>query len=116
MKMITENERENREELFRLMRENPDLPVLPMVNTEVVGGDDYGRWLGSFGKARIREYLVDEWYGDGIVRYRDEDEEIVIEGIAEVKYDGSDAAYEKAKEEASRLWTKAIIVSIDLPE
>lgn len=114
---MTDKERENREELFRLMRENPDLPVLPMVQNEVVGGDDYARWIGSFGKAEIREYLIDEWYGDGCVRYRGrDDEDTIIEGCAVIKYDGSEAAYEKAKEEVSKLWTKAIVVNIDLPE
>lgn len=29
--MIAEKERKNREELFKLMQKNPDLPVVPMV-------------------------------------------------------------------------------------
>lgn len=107
-------ERKNREELFRLMRENPDLPVIPMVDTDVVGGDEFGCWMAAFGKAEIREFAIDEWYGDGIVRYRDDygAEENLIESIAEVKYDGTDEDYEKAKKEAESLWTKAIIVYI----
>lgn len=105
-------------ELFRLIQENPELPILPTVDTEVVAGDDYGRWIGAFGKAEVREYAIDEWYGDGLVRFRDDSgaEDSLIEGIAEVKYDGTEADYEKAKNEAEALWTKAIIVNIDLPE
>lgn len=38
--MITEIEKKNRDELFRLMKENPDLPVVPMV-------DDEGRTLNG---------------------------------------------------------------------
>lgn len=33
---MNEKERKNRDELFRLMRENPDLPVVAMVDSEIV--------------------------------------------------------------------------------
>lgn len=63
--VITDKERKNREELaayrrrelFRLMRENPELPVVPMVDWEITG-DDNGYWLGAWGSARIDEYLL----------------------------------------------------------
>lgn len=46
--VITDKERKNREELaayrrrelFRLMRENPELPVVPMVDWEITGDDN----------------------------------------------------------------------------
>jgi hypothetical protein len=103
--------------LIQLITENPDLPVIPMVDTEVVCGDEYGYWMASFGDCTIREFAVDEWYGDGIIKYRDEPdaEDNLIEAIAEGKYDGTDEDYTKAKEEAEKLWTKAIIVKIELP-
>ena len=44
--MITEYEKKNREELFRLMRENPELPVVPMVDGEIAF-DECGYWMGS---------------------------------------------------------------------
>ena len=37
---MTNEERTSHVELFRLMRENPDLPVVPMVDTEVVYGGE----------------------------------------------------------------------------
>ena len=43
--MVSEKERENREKLFRLMRENPELPVVAMVDSEVVADTGYGRWI-----------------------------------------------------------------------
>lgn len=115
---ITEREKQSRGKLLRLIQENPDLPVVPMVDNEIVAGDEYGRWLGSFGKAEIREYAIDEHYGDGVVRFKDEygAEDTLIEGIAECKYDGTDEDYEKAKKEAATLWRKAIVVNIDVPE
>ncbi len=104
-------------DLLQLMKDNPELPVIPMVDTEVVAGDEYGYWMASFGECQVREFAVDEWYGDGVIRYRDEPfvEENLIEAIAERKYDGTDEDYEKAKVEAEKLWTKAIIVKIELP-
>lgn len=39
MTMISEKERENRKELFRLMQENPELPIVPMVDGEIPGDD-----------------------------------------------------------------------------
>ena len=44
MKKISETERQNRNNLFRLMQEYPDLPVIPFVNAEIVAGDDFGYW------------------------------------------------------------------------
>lgn len=43
--MVSEKEKENREKLFRLMRENPELPVVAMVDSEIVADDGYNRWL-----------------------------------------------------------------------
>ena len=59
--MITEREKKNRDELFRLMRENPDLPVVPMVDAEICG-DDSGYWCGAWGHASVDEYLMCERY------------------------------------------------------
>jgi len=39
------------------MQENPDLPVVPMVDGEIVAGDDHGYWQGAWGYARVDEYL-----------------------------------------------------------
>ena len=46
--MISDRERENREELFRLIKENPELPIVPMVDAEIVA-DDCGYWIGAWG-------------------------------------------------------------------
>lgn len=116
--MITEKEKRNRDELFRLMRENPDLPVIPMVEGELVLGSDYAYWMGSWGSAKVTEYLIDEWYGDYCVRFKDDcdAEDTVIEGIAESKYDGTKEGYELAAQEVKSLWKKAIVVYINMPE
>ena len=103
------------QELLRLAQENPDLPVVTLVATECVAGDEWGYWLSALSKCDIREYAVDDWIGNGIIRYKDDknDEESLIESIAEGKYAGTEADYEKAELEAAELWTKAIVVYVD---
>lgn len=42
--------------LFELMQQNPELPVVPMVDGDIC--EDYGcYWLGSFGEAEVREVV-----------------------------------------------------------
>lgn len=40
----------NAKELIRLIQENPDLPIIPMVNEEVVADDSYTYWMGEWGR------------------------------------------------------------------
>lgn len=53
------------EKLIDLIKENPKLPVVPMVHYEVIGddyeviGDDCGYWMGRIDSVRIDEYLID---------------------------------------------------------
>lgn len=54
---MMEQEKHYREELFKLMQENPELPVVPMVDYEIIG-EDCGRWLGAWGSSYIGEYLT----------------------------------------------------------
>lgn len=114
--MITEKERKNREELFKLMQENPDLPVVPMVDGEIPG-DDSGYWAGAWGGAHIDEYLLTynhEW----MVFKSDGD----VFGVLERHL--TDEEFEKLPETEEECrpfydalpWTKAIIVYINLPD
>lgn len=63
-------------ELFSLMKSCPNLPVLPMVYSDVVCGDEYGWWLGSFGEAYVGEYAL---YGDRYFKERDDFKEAYYE-------------------------------------
>ena len=113
---ISEKERENREELFRLMQENPELPVVPMVDGEIPG-DDCGYWLGAWGGARIDEYLLIS-NSERMVFKSDDDVFDVLEQHL------SDEELEKLPETEAECrpfydalpWTKAIIVYINLPD
>ena len=112
---MSEKERKNREELFKLVQENPDLPIVAMVDYEVVG-DDSGRWLGSWGSSRIEEYLM----GEERIHFRDDDDPSEIEKVLSEKY-GYDRYMDMNEEQekeayANMPWIKGIVVNIDLPE
>lgn len=110
-------------ELLRLVAENPSLPIVAMVYSEVVQDDGYAWWLGSFGRAYVDEYVIfkSNKYDDG--KYytkddQDEIEEIIAECVSEENPQMSESEiFAEAHRQAEALpWTKAIIVYIDLPE
>lgn len=67
---MLEKQKERLEELFRLIKENPDLPILPMVDSEIVADDVCARWTASWGSAYVGEYII----GSERVWFKDEDE------------------------------------------
>ena len=107
----------NTEQLLSLIKENPDLPIVPLVDSEVVDYDNYNWWLGEWGKAEITEYYL----GREHIHFKDEDdEEDVLYDMAGCKYsmtpDGRDI-YDLTDEEWDALyqsipWTKCIAVRI----
>lgn len=114
--MITEKEQKNREELFKLMQENPELPVVPMVDGEIPG-DDCGRWLGAWGSAYIDEYLLTR-NSERILFKSDDDICGVIESyLTDDEYETLPPSEEAFQQTYDALpWTKAIIVNIDPPD
>lgn len=113
----------NGKELLKLVQENPELPIVPMVNSEIVADDGYNWWLGSFGHSVVDSYACVEYYGDDRFFTKDE-QDLIEEYFAEkIIYEDeneelSDEEVEKrAHEQAESLpWKKAIIVYIYLPE
>lgn len=109
MTFKTFQEQKNREALFKLIQENPELPVVPMVDSAVVADDSYGSWLGHWGAVRKDAYLIT----DERVLVRDyDDEEDVLSAIY-----GWDTYSTMSDEEAREAyddieWTEAIIVHI----
>lgn len=107
----------NKEILLQLIKENPELPIVPLVDTDVVCDDSYSWWLGKWGQAEIKHYYL----GNERVHIKEEDdEEDVLNDLAGCKYscdfEGRDI-YELSDEEWDKLyksipWTKAIIVRI----
>lgn len=100
------------EELLNLIKENPDLEILPMVSTECVCDDYFSYWTGKWGKARIDEY----WIEDERVCFKSVDEDYLFDKI----YDEidplipDDKAKELVQQELNQIdWTKAIVVYIN---
>ena len=108
------------QELYKLMQENPGLPVVPMVDSEVVC-DDGGYWFGSWQSASVDSFYCpnDEqtWFrsDDDLVSWFESKWEYEEEGIPDDMPD--EEAYEIMRKKIDALpWKKAIIVYIGLPE
>lgn len=100
-------------ELLDLMIANPDLPVIPMVGTDVVADDSFGHWMGSWYHARIDEYLTT---AERILFKDSEDEDEVVEKMLGYdEYEKMTDAEVKAAYNALP-WRTAIIVYIETPE
>lgn len=104
-------------ELLGLIAENPSLPVVPMVNSEVVADDDYAYWLGSFSNSTVDEYVCvnERFYTRD---NQDEIEDYFSNYLCDDYPDMPDEEfYKMIHEKVEALpWKKAIIVYIDLPE
>lgn len=106
----------NIEQLLQLIKDNPDLPVVPMVDGEVVGDDSSQYWLGHWGRAEVTEYYC----GRERVHFIDDDEEDVLNDLEGCKYScdsqGRDI-YDLSDEEWKALyesvpWVKCIMIYI----
>lgn len=116
---------DNIKTLLELINENPELPVICMVDSDVVA-DDYGRWMAQIGWSRIGEYaLYNERYYDDreafTEDYYDHNDEILDERFGynpHIKDNNeAEARLDKYLEEvADRAFKKAIIVYIDTPD
>lgn len=131
-------DKERNQELLKLVAENPDLPIIALVDSDVVGNDS-GRWLGHFSCAELGEYaLYDERYFDDREEfkeryYNDNDEELcerfgycpyvseysVEKGLhtaehLEANEKGEEALEKYLDEVAEKEFVKAIIVYIDV--
>ena len=102
-------------ELIKLIQENPELPIVPMVDSDVVC-DDGGYWMGAWGHCEVTEYYL----GREKVHFRDDDEEDVLSDLVGCKYSldpqGRDI-YDLSDEEWDKLyqsvpWVKCIVVYI----
>lgn len=107
----------NGKELLKLVQENPDLPIAPMVDGEVCQGDTWRYWLGSFGRAEVTEYVcANECF------YTRNDQDCLEEELANTLCDdypdmSDEEFFQMIHEKVEALpWKKAIIVYIVLPE
>ena len=95
---IVKEQKERVNELFDLIKSNPDLPIVPIVNGALVC-DEGGYWLGGWGSAHIDKYYIHD-------------------GECGIGDDMSDEEADRImKEKVDNLpWIEAIMVYIDIPE
>ena len=107
------------QKFLKLISENPDLPIIPMVDHEVVC-EDCGRWLGSFGNAYVGEYaLFNDRYYDEREEFKEDYLDFYCDELCEKFdiYSDKDEKLEKYLDGiADKCFIKAIIVNINLPE
>jgi hypothetical protein len=97
--------------LLKLIKENPDLKIIPMVHYDCVE-DGGGYWSARWGEASVDEYYED----DGRIYFKNNDFEDVVNKFYEDGY----GTYEDdiTEEEAEKLvnevdWVKCIVVYIE---
>ena len=103
-------------EIIKLIEENPDLPIIPVVDSEVVADDGFTYWRGKWGWSKVTEFYEgrEHWHTKD-----DDQEDVLIDMVgcnySETKdgrdiYDLSDKEWDSLYE--SLPWEKAIIVYI----
>jgi len=119
---IIEKQAENLKELFNLIQKHPDLPIMAMVDSDIVA-DDGGFWLGEWGRCEVDKYIVHEDYG--VIFYDNGDPDIV--DIFEKYFDYAECGIDEEMPDKEALplmkakidtldWKEAIIVYIVLPD
>lgn len=113
MEKAIEIQKNNLLSLFELIQQNPDLPIVPMVNYEIVADDCALYWMGSWGEARVDSYIL----RDDKVWYLSDEKEEIFENLFEFPVDLPKEQEEQFIEDSvsSLPWIKAIMVKIELP-
>ncbi|WP_106494920.1 hypothetical protein [Lentibacillus sp. Marseille-P4043] len=115
--MSSEKQQNNVNELLKLIKENPDLDIVPMVDTDVVAGDDFGWWVAGWGSASIEE--IYDHNERCYVRSKDEDEvgELIYDRLEMNNPAWSDTyLQEQTDKELKEIeWDKVIAVKISVP-
>lgn len=122
MRTEMEIQNENVSILLNLIKENPDLRILSMVDYEVVASDEFASWAGSFGESKV-DYV---WNDGERIYFKSNDEEQLIENEIDDIENETQLFHEshpmwrtiedRAKERVNRYqWEKVIVVWIGLP-
>ena len=109
---------ENIKEIFKLIEEHPDLPVVPMVGQDIVA-DSFGEWTAEVGEAEIKKICI---YEDAVIFY--DENTLKTAGLLELDYETLGLPDSMSSGEANRRlkafidsldWLEAIIVHIETP-
>ncbi len=107
---ILKSQQENIQSLLELIKENPGLKILPLVETDCVPDDGYCSWVNQWGTAEIEEV----WHPEGAERIYIKSDD--FEGLVEELYSKSDYSEEYTEKIVNSYdWQKVILVRI-VPE
>jgi len=116
MRTEMEVQQENIKKFIELVQANPDLRIMPMVDTECISSDDFSYWIASWGMPEINEIWCYEG-GERMYSKSNDYDELVEEAMDEIVREGSCSdevnldILAKAKVDAYE-WEKVITVSI----
>ena len=103
-------------ELLKLIQENPDLPVIPMVDGEAVC-DDSGYWVAAWGKAVVEEYISSPRRGDMLFESDDDVFDTLEKWLSAEEFEKLPETESECRQYFDKLpWKKAILVYIDPAE
>ena len=110
---------ENREQtntLRNMLTSYPDLPLIPLVDSDVVASDEFTNWLGSISDVRLEQVLSKD---EELFILSIDEERLRERAILESGYDliWTDEQLEDyaVKEVAAYDWKYAIVIWIDTP-
>lgn len=116
-------ENKNVKKLLKLAAENPSLPIVAMVQYEVVADDSFSYWLGEIDAVDVEEL----WVSDGRTWTREDAEYECLSIVDDYAPDDVVAKIERLPEEKLREqaamewinglpWAKCIVIFIGTPD
>ena len=104
----------NKTELFlEIVKENPTLPIIAMVDSEIVADEGYAWWLGSFGESFVGHYYNND--SRVYVREHEDENDIFEDCFCTEDFDENITDEEISKVVDNLKWIRAILVRIELP-
>lgn len=97
--------------LLDLIKERPELPIVPMVDAEIIG-DEFGIYMGAFGAARVDSYIIDQY---GMVLFKSSDDviETLERCLSEAEFDALPEPESECRTVFEALpWKEAIVAEI----
>ena len=98
-----EEQQERIKQLLQLIKENPTLEILPMVNSECVQSDDFRYWGAEWGEAKIDEYYVN----DERIYYKSSDYDDLVDEEDQETQEAAEHIVDNFE------WVKDIVVHIE---
>lgn len=104
---------QNIDKLLKLIKENPELSIVPMVSNDICS-DDSGYWKGEWGSARIDEFLYCPRWNYMAFKSDDDVFGTLEDYLTDYEIERLPESEEECRKIYNRLpWEKAIIVNIE---